>query len=600
MRTRSTVSSISIAGTYLWLSVMCLSAAEPPKSLVSLKANYGKALQGIVTNYNVAVSNWRPTYLNDLRALQVKLQKEGDLDGWTDIKAEMTRFQQEESITASDLSARQDVAALQAKYIDAPGQAALDKSRKVIALSDKYLAKLASLQTDLTKQGKIDEALLVNEETKRVKASPEVSAARFDVEEHEAGALLPETNVVEKTATPSAGAGTVGEKLDQVSIPRFSCSGYDVARRIGMLTRLADVAAADGIRIRLAAKSLRITSVSVDSQGKYNYYSEDAGHGSFEGEPMELREQTLRAILEGICERLRVGYRVDEDKREVVVLDASAPDVEWVPEGMGQPKKDAPAADPLGVQLPEFSFSENDLRSPAALFNRLVSAMYSKGVRIRPALDSAGITSIRYEFGGMPNFSGNYRSEGATDGRMRQFRMTGVSGIEAIQAVCTLAGMGYKIDAKSGEVVLLDPTAADVQWAPADITAEQLAQEGLSLAGRDKHIGKTVIVRGRVGSMVQGMNDSIIVSLDNKIRLSLTKEGPSARQYGEFKDKANECKELNKSNEGRNFFVDVTAMGRVAKGQVGGPTLEKCVVMSLYVDSVETDKKRVIRLGEGR
>ena len=163
-----------------------LGAAEAGKDLPSLKAGYEKSLTAVVTNYEATVKGWPASYVNALKTLQAKLQKDGNLDGWSDVKTELARFQADPKIEDANLSSRAEIQVVQAKYKELPLQASGEKNQKIVSLSQKYMARLGALQSELTKQGKMEDALAVNAEIKRVKTSPEVTSAEFEVSELEA------------------------------------------------------------------------------------------------------------------------------------------------------------------------------------------------------------------------------------------------------------------------------------------------------------------------------------------------------------------------------------------------------------------------------
>lgn len=197
----------------LALFLQVAGAAETDKDLPSLKASYEKSLNGIVSAHETAVKSWPESYFNALKALQSKLQKDGNLDGWSDVKAELDRFQSEPRIEPAHLSARAELQSVQTKYKEAPLQAALEKNQKILSLSQKYQAKLKALQSDLTKQGKMEEALAVNAELKRVKASPEVTSAEFEQSELEARkAQTQKDNAPVKTDEPDDKAAAKTDK----------------------------------------------------------------------------------------------------------------------------------------------------------------------------------------------------------------------------------------------------------------------------------------------------------------------------------------------------------------------------------------------------
>jgi len=159
------------------------------QAVPALKASFEKNLQTIITSYEGAAKNWTGSYIAALKTLQIKLQKAGDFDGWTAVEKELVRVNAdpdaEPGIPADAISPGDAILALQTKFRDVPSQLALDKNQKIVALSQRYIASLTALQTTLTKQGLMEEALVVNAEIKRVQGSPEVVLAEFELSTNE-------------------------------------------------------------------------------------------------------------------------------------------------------------------------------------------------------------------------------------------------------------------------------------------------------------------------------------------------------------------------------------------------------------------------------
>jgi hypothetical protein len=178
-----------LGGLLLGLPVWAAPEKGSEQSVPARKASFEKSLKTIIADCNVSSKNWVSNYVVSLKELQSKLQKAGDLEGWTEAKNELDRISAapdaEPGIPADALSSVDVVLAVQKKFRDVPAQLVLDKNQKIVALSKKYLAGLTAMQTDLTKQGKMDEALVVNAEIKRVKGCPEVVAAESELTNNE-------------------------------------------------------------------------------------------------------------------------------------------------------------------------------------------------------------------------------------------------------------------------------------------------------------------------------------------------------------------------------------------------------------------------------
>ncbi|MBM4163326.1 MAG: hypothetical protein FJ222_02635 [Lentisphaerae bacterium] len=170
-----------LVGMPVWAALGQVSSQAVP----ALKASFEKSLQAIIANYEGAVKNWTGSYIAALKTLQVKLQKTGDFDGWTAVENELARINADPDakpgIPPDAISRVDALLALQTKFRDVPSQLALDKNQKIVALSQRYIASLTALQTTLTKQGRMEEALVVNAEIKRVKGSAEVVMAEFEL-----------------------------------------------------------------------------------------------------------------------------------------------------------------------------------------------------------------------------------------------------------------------------------------------------------------------------------------------------------------------------------------------------------------------------------
>jgi len=110
------------------------------------------------------------------------MQKSGDLERWQVVNKELTRFKNECFIPSNAIDAGSaELAAIQKKYQTLSNSLEMDKSRKILSLTEKYVSRLTTTQKNLTIAAKIDEALIVNAEIKRVKSLPKVSAAEFSM-----------------------------------------------------------------------------------------------------------------------------------------------------------------------------------------------------------------------------------------------------------------------------------------------------------------------------------------------------------------------------------------------------------------------------------
>lgn len=204
----------------LFLSpVMASEQLKTSAEVDSLKNIYDSNITAIDNEFGGKLRAWPDDYLKDLDTLQKKMQKAGDLDGWQAVNNEVIRFKSERSIPTSVLTApASDLQSIQKKFQILSVGIETEKSRRILALTEKYVARLTSMQKNLTVSGKIEDALLVNSEIKRVKALPKVSAAEFalmtieaeKVPESKAAVTPPVEEKKADTAAVTGGAAGAG------------------------------------------------------------------------------------------------------------------------------------------------------------------------------------------------------------------------------------------------------------------------------------------------------------------------------------------------------------------------------------------------------
>ena len=155
-------------------------AAKPKSDLARLTKVYNDQLGRIEAKYAEQEKGWRAEYVKALRTFQQQMQEAGNLDGLVAAKKEIDRFQLAGTISDADLAVvSAELAALQMRYRDMGNEHSVDEAEETIALSEKYTEHLGSLRVSLTKAGKIELALAVDKEMKRVEGSPQVASASF-------------------------------------------------------------------------------------------------------------------------------------------------------------------------------------------------------------------------------------------------------------------------------------------------------------------------------------------------------------------------------------------------------------------------------------
>jgi len=169
-----------IAALVLVVSVSAGLSADA--RLATSRANYQKRLAAIEAKYGGKEANWPAQFERELRALERTMRGAGDLDGLLAVRKELSRFAGVGKVTDDDLVADPLLLReLQMKYTDVAGEVAIEKSKAVLELVEKYVAYMENLKVELTKAGDLDGAIGARDEIKRVKASDAVAAAEFDI-----------------------------------------------------------------------------------------------------------------------------------------------------------------------------------------------------------------------------------------------------------------------------------------------------------------------------------------------------------------------------------------------------------------------------------
>ena len=180
-----------LTAAVLWWCATVSVSAEAPGNLSALQNVYENVLQEIENVYDKQSKAWPVAYTNTLRALQDKLQKAGDLDGWMAAKKEMERFGQDATIPMDSVVGGPDcLRTAQLDYQKAARICTLNRAQRIKDLADKYCRRLEGLKKQYTQEGRMDEAVAFSTELKRVQGSQEVTSADFVLAEEAANEPL--------------------------------------------------------------------------------------------------------------------------------------------------------------------------------------------------------------------------------------------------------------------------------------------------------------------------------------------------------------------------------------------------------------------------
>ncbi|MDA3924620.1 MAG: hypothetical protein PF904_07980 [Kiritimatiellae bacterium] len=140
--------------------------------LNSYRAVYEKRLNAINDNYAVERTVVLKQYKAELDDLDLKLRKSGKLDGVLEVREEVKRFMEEQSLPfAEDVSENRMLADIQNLTLKVNEDLKSTRDLKIYELWKQYDAALDKHQRELTVRNKLQEAVAVRSERERVKES---------------------------------------------------------------------------------------------------------------------------------------------------------------------------------------------------------------------------------------------------------------------------------------------------------------------------------------------------------------------------------------------------------------------------------------------
>ncbi len=159
---------IWISGALAAVAAVCGQAAD----LKTYKDVYEKESGQILQSFQPKFEGLQQQYQKSLEALKAGAQSRGDLKKTMVALAEIERFQKAKSLPASsDESVIPEIKSLQSAYTKQFSAWEMDMTAKLGALTVNYGQALDRLQKELTKAGKFDEALAVNQELEKAQAA---------------------------------------------------------------------------------------------------------------------------------------------------------------------------------------------------------------------------------------------------------------------------------------------------------------------------------------------------------------------------------------------------------------------------------------------
>ena len=143
---------------------------------------FNQQLQAINTDQHRDADKWPLDYLHELNALAERRRTTGDFDGWAITTAAIKQFnisrQINDSTAGNDLP---ELSQLIVKYHEIVTGQRLDRCRRIVSTTRKYINDLAEMQRALTREGKMDAAAAVNVEIHRVQGGSELHDAETEL-----------------------------------------------------------------------------------------------------------------------------------------------------------------------------------------------------------------------------------------------------------------------------------------------------------------------------------------------------------------------------------------------------------------------------------
>jgi hypothetical protein len=133
-------------------------------SLQDLKIHYEQGLQRASEAHGKRMEEAESDYLRALDRVRAQLQQEGDLDGILAVDVEKTRLMKERKLPREAGSEHAAIGKLQEDCVQALQRLELERQKDLVALGKKYLQWLDRLMRDLTREGRLEDAIKVRDE----------------------------------------------------------------------------------------------------------------------------------------------------------------------------------------------------------------------------------------------------------------------------------------------------------------------------------------------------------------------------------------------------------------------------------------------------
>jgi hypothetical protein len=187
-----------------------LGRADGAARVDALRAVYDAELSKLSKAMTVRQGAAVKAYGDGLVALQGRFQGAGELESLLSVRAERERFGRDMTVPDQpDPGAPVSLRKLNRDCRAALDAVALERSKSVVRLTERYMSHLSGLVKQLTRDRKIEDAIAVRQEVETAKAGEAYQSARFALADHAANAGV---RVADETPgrRPPSGAAPAG------------------------------------------------------------------------------------------------------------------------------------------------------------------------------------------------------------------------------------------------------------------------------------------------------------------------------------------------------------------------------------------------------
>jgi hypothetical protein len=171
--------------------------------LKTYQGTYAKQMDDIAVEHGSAISKLHESYAQSLNNMSERVINTGDLDRARAVMSEIERFTKERTVTSeSAKDSSPDLKRIQLYFRQHAQSLESAKARQVLSLVSKYDSALGKLQTSLTQQKMLDDALEVQNERKAVADGEMVVSAKATLTKKTVASPKVVTPIAKKAKTP--------------------------------------------------------------------------------------------------------------------------------------------------------------------------------------------------------------------------------------------------------------------------------------------------------------------------------------------------------------------------------------------------------------